>query len=218
MFDRIAGRYDLVNSLISLGQHRRWKRLVAELAGVPAGGIALDVCAGTGDIAIALARRGARVVAVDFSWQMMAVGVRRAAGLPVSFVRGDALALPFRDGVFDAATIGFSLRNVASRARLFSEMARVVRPGGRIVALETSQPRPAVVRALFRAHITLVSFLAPLATSGAAYRYLVRTIIAFPGADAIADEMRAAGLAEVSYRRLMFGAVAVHVGRVRGAG
>lgn len=217
MFDRIARHYDLINFLISLGQQRRWKRLVAELAQVPPGGLALDVCAGTGDIARALARRGARVVALDFSPEMMAVGMRRAAGLPISFVQGDALALPFPGNAFEAATIGFSLRNVASRAQLFAEMSRVVRPGGWIVVLETSQPPIRAVRAIFRAHITLASFLAPLLTSGEAYRYLARTIVGFSAADAIAEEMRAAGMEEVTYRRLMFGAVAVHVGRVQGA-
>jgi demethylmenaquinone methyltransferase/2-methoxy-6-polyprenyl-1,4-benzoquinol methylase len=217
MFDRIARHYNLINFLISLGQQQRWKRLVAELAQAPPGGLALDVCAGTGDIARALARLGARVVALDFSREMMAIGARRAVGLPISYVQGDALALPFPDHALVAATIGFSLRNVAPRAQLFAEMSRVVRPGGRIVILETSQPPMRAVRAIFRAHITLASFLAPVLTSGAAYRYLARTIIAFPDADAIAAEMRAAGLEEVSYRRLMFGAVAVHVGRVQGA-
>jgi demethylmenaquinone methyltransferase/2-methoxy-6-polyprenyl-1,4-benzoquinol methylase len=214
MFDRIARRYDLVNSLISLGLHKGWKRLVAEAAQVPSGGLALDVCAGTGDIAVSLARKGARVVALDFSSPMMAVGRRRAAGLPVAHVRGDALLLPFPDNAFDAATIGFSLRNLISRARLFAEMARVVRPGGWLVSLETSQPPNRLIRRLYHLYLGLAITCASLIAEGAAYRYLAGTIIGFPPAEAVAKELREAGLVEVRIRRLFFGAVAVHYGQV----
>ena len=214
MFDRIAQRYDLANSLISLGLHKRWKRLAAEAAQVGSGGIALDVCAGTGDIAVALARRTARVLAVDFSPEMMAIGRRRAAGLPVIHVGGDALFLPFSADTFDAATVGFSLRNVASRSQLFSEMKRVVHPGGRVVCLETSRPRGRLLGWLHRVYVGLAIACAGLIAEGAAYRYLAGTIIGFPTAEQIAEEMREAGLVEVQMRRLLLGAVALHCGKV----
>jgi demethylmenaquinone methyltransferase/2-methoxy-6-polyprenyl-1,4-benzoquinol methylase len=216
MFDRIAGRYDLLNSLISLGQHRRWKRLAAAAASLRPGEFALDVATGSGDIALALADGGARVIGLDFAPAMLSLGRRRADGRPVWFVRGDALRLPFPDGAFAAATIGFTLRNLTSRARLFAELARVTRPGGRVVVLETSQPPCALLRALYHGHLRAAASLAPLLSDRAAYRHLARTATAFPRAEEIADELRAAGLRNVSFRRLLLGTVAVHVGEVAG--
>jgi len=218
MFDRVARRYDLVNSLISLGLHRHWKWSAAALARLPAGGLALDVCAGTGDLAIALARRGGRAVALDFAPEMIAVGRRRTTALPVSHLRADALLLPFPDHTFDAATIGFSLRSVTSRAQLFAEMARVVKPGGRVVSLETSQPPNRLVRAIYRLYLAIMMSLAGLISDGSAYRYLASTIAGFPPAQAIANEMTAAGMGRVTFRHLLLGIVAVHVGIVRPTG
>jgi len=214
MFSRIAARYDLLNALLSLGQHRRWKALAARACRVPTGGLALDVCCGTGDIALALVHLGASAVALDFSPPMLAVARRKARGHPVAFLQADALSLPFPDNTFDAAAVGFSLRNVASIPRLLSEMARVVRPGGWIVSLETSQPPSRALRAIYRAYLELVSSLTPLLSEGAAYRYLLRTILAFPPAGQIAQQFRAAGLADVSFTPLLFGAAALHTGRV----
>jgi demethylmenaquinone methyltransferase/2-methoxy-6-polyprenyl-1,4-benzoquinol methylase len=214
MFDRIAGRYDLLNSLISLGQHRRWKRLAAAAASLSPGDLALDVATGTGDIAFALADGGARVIGLDFAAGMLALGRQRGRGRPVWFVRGDALRLPFPDDTFGAATIGFTLRNLTSRACLFAELARVTRPGGRVVVLETSQPRCALLRALYHGYLRAAASLAPLLSEGAAYRHLARTVIAFPPAEEIADEFGAAGLQRVLFRRLFLGTVAVHVGEV----
>jgi len=214
MFGRIALRYDLINYLLTLGQQRRWKDLTAQACRVPAGGLALDVCAGTGDIALALARRGARAVALDFARPMLLLGQRKARDLPVFLVEGDALNLPFPDDNFDAAATGFSLRNVASLPRLLSELARVVRPGGWVVSLETSQPPSPIVRAIYRAYLELAISLTPLLSEGSAYRYLANTIVAFPPAEKIADLFREAGLHEVSFARLMFGAVAIHYGQV----
>lgn len=212
MFDRIAGRYDLLNSLISLGQHRRWKRLTAAAAALSAGELALDVATGTGDIAFALAEADARVVGLDFAAGMLALARRRGRGRPVWLVRGDALRLPFPDDTFAAATIGFTLRNLTSRALLLAELARVTRPGGRVVVLETSQPPCALLRALYHGYLRAATSLAPLLSEGAAYRHLARTVIAFPPAEEIAGEFRAAGLQNVSFRRLLFGTVALHVG------
>jgi len=214
MFGRIAHRYDLLNFLISLGQNHRWKDRAAQACQVPPGGLALDVCAGTADIALALERRGARAAALDFAREMLTVGKRKARGRFVMFVQGDALALPFPDSTFEAAVVGFSLRNVASVLRLLCEMRRVVRPGGRVVSLETSQPPFRFVRALYRAYLKVAISLAPLLSEGSAYGYLAGSILTFPAAEEIADVFRAAGLREVSFQRLLFGVVAIHSGRV----
>jgi demethylmenaquinone methyltransferase/2-methoxy-6-polyprenyl-1,4-benzoquinol methylase len=214
MFGRIARRYDLLNTLLSLGQHRRWKRLAAQACQVPPGGLALDLCCGTADIALALTRRRARAAALDFSRPMLDVGRRKSRGQPISFLQADALSLPFPDDTFHAAAIGFSLRSVASIPRLLAEMARVVRPGGWIVSLETSQPPSRLLRAIYRVYLAAAVAPAPLLPGGSAYRYLLRTILAFSPAERIADLFRAAGLTGVSYRLLLFGAAAIHTGRV----
>jgi len=213
LFGRIAPRYDALNSLLSLGRHRAWKERAALACRVPAGGLALDVCAGTGDIALSLARRGARVIAVDFSRPMLHLARQKSAGLPISFVLANALALPFADGRFEAAVAGFSLRNVASVPRLLAEMARVVRPGGRVVSLETSQPRSRLVRLLYRVYLEAAIAAASLFSERAAYRYLLRTIVAFPPAHRVADLLRRAGLVEVTTHPLLLGAAALHTGR-----
>ena len=214
LFDRIAGRYDLLNSLLSFGLHHHWKRIAAVAAAVPPGALALDVATGTGDIARALAARGAGAVGLDFSRPMLAVARRRTAGANTRFVLGDALRLPFPDDTFAAATIGFTLRNVASRPRLFSEMARVTGPGGRVLALETSQPPHHLVRAAYHAYLRAATAAAPLLSDGPAYRHLADSVIAFPGAEEIAEELRAAGLRNVQFRRLFLGVLAVHIGEV----
>lgn len=214
LFDGIAPRYDLVNSLLSLGQHRRWKARAARLCQVAPGGRALDVCAGTGDIALALSRLGAEVVALDFAPQMLARARARRGRQQVALVQGDALALPFPDASFDAAAIGFSLRNVASLPGLLAEMRRVVRPGGWVVSLETSQPSSRPVRWIYHQYLRLAASLAPLLSVGSAYRYLAQTIFAFPPADQVSASFRAAGLDEVSHQALFLGVVAIHRGRV----
>ncbi len=223
MFGRIAGRYDLLNSLISLGQHRRWKDLTALACRPASGRLVLDVCAGTADIAIAAARRGSKAVALDFSLPMLRLGRRKARGLPVAFVEADALRLPFCDDTFCAATIGFSLRNIAaptgdmaSIAALISELSRVVRPGGWVVSLETSQPPSRIARSAYHAYLRLAVALSPLLSEGGAYRYLLRTVTEFPPADRVADLFRAAGLRDVGYTHLLLGAAAVHTGRAPG--
>jgi len=214
MFGRISARYDLLNFLISLGLNRRWKDLTARACLVPRGSLALDVCSGTADIALALAHHGARVVALDFSREMLGVARRKTAGKAISLVLGDALHLPFPDHIFEAAVVGFSLRNVESLPRLLSEMARVVRPGGRVVSLETSRPASPLALALYHAYLRLAISLTPLLSQGSAYRYLAESIFVFPPAEEIAEAFRGVGLQEVTFRRLLFGVVAIHVGRV----
>ena len=218
MFGRIAGRYDLMNTVMTGGRHRAWRRLAVSQAR-PAGGRALDVCCGTGDFALELARQGASgVVGVDFGREMLALAARKtkAAGLAgrVQWQLADALTMPFPDNAFVCATSGFSLRNVDDVARALREMARVVAPGGRVVVLELTPVRSRLFGPIFRAYFRgLVPLVGGLVTGDrAAYTYLPDSVLAFPAADALADLMRDAGLSEVRYRLLALGAVALHVG------
>jgi demethylmenaquinone methyltransferase/2-methoxy-6-polyprenyl-1,4-benzoquinol methylase len=225
MFGRIARRYDLMNTLMTGGRHHAWRRLAVRQACLsgrqaqPAGGRALDVCCGTGDFALELARQGASVVVgVDFSREMLALAARKAqmAGLGsrVQWQLADALELPFPDGAFLCATSGFSLRNVDDVGRALREMARVVAPGGRVAVLELTPVRSRlfgpVFRAYFRGLVPLVGGL--VVGDRAAYTYLPDSVRAFPIADELADLMRQAGLVEVQYRLLALGTVALHVG------
>jgi demethylmenaquinone methyltransferase/2-methoxy-6-polyprenyl-1,4-benzoquinol methylase len=218
MFGRIAGRYDFMNTLMTGGRHHAWRRLAVRQAR-PAGGPALDVCCGTGDFALELARQGAStVVAVDFSREMMALAARKAqeAGLSgrVQWQLVDALGLPFPDGAFLCATSGFGLRNVDDVGRALREMARVVAPGGRVAVLELTPVRSRlfgpIFRTYFRGVVPLVGGL--VAGDRAAYTYLPDSVRAFPTADVLAGLMREAGLVEVQYRLLALGAVALHLG------
>jgi demethylmenaquinone methyltransferase/2-methoxy-6-polyprenyl-1,4-benzoquinol methylase len=218
MFGRIARRYDLMNTLMTGGRHRAWRRLAVRQCR-PAGGRALDVCCGTGDFALELARQGASAaVGVDFSREMLALAARKAqvAGLSgrVQWQLADALELPFPDGEFLCATSGFSLRNVDDVGQALREMARVVKPGGRVAVLELTPVRShlfgPVFRAYFRGLVPLVGGL--VAGDRAAYTYLPDSVCTFPTADELAGLMRQAGLAEVRYRLLALGAVALHLG------
>ena len=218
MFDRISPSYDRMNMLMSMGRDGRWRRLAVRASGIGPGGQALDVCCGTGDLAIELRRvagPSGRVVGLDFSPQMLAVAGRKCPA--VEWVQGDALALPFADGVFDAATVGFGVRNLADLDRGFAELARVVRPGGRVVCLEMSTP-PVVIRPFSQVWTDRgVPVLGRLvARDPDAYRYLPESVHRFPPAAEVAGVMRRAGLAGVGYRRLMLGVVALHVGTVPG--
>ena len=218
MFGRIAGRYDLMNTVMTGGRHHAWRRLAVRSAR-PAGGRALDICCGTGDFALELARQGASsVVGVDFGREMLALAARKAqaAGLSdrVQWQLADALTMPFPDNAFVCATSGFSLRNVDDVGRALREMARVVAPGGRVVVLELTPVRSRLVGPVFRAYFRgLMPSVGGLVTGDrAAYTYLPDSVLAFPPADALADLMRNAGLLEVRYRLLALGAVALHVG------
>jgi len=218
MFPRIARRYDLMNTLMTGGRHHAWRRLAVQ-QGQPAGGKALDVCCGTGDFALELARQGATaVVGVDFGREMLALaaGKAQAAGLSgrIQWQLADALELPFRDGAFLCVTSGFSLRNVDDVSRALREMARVVAAGGRVAVLELTPVRSRlfgpVFRAYFRGLVPLVGSV--VAGDRAAYTYLPDSVHAFPAADKLAGMMRQAGLVEVRYRLLALGAVALHLG------
>ncbi len=219
-FHGIAGRYDLLNHLLSGGLHLLWKRAAVRAAALGPGGRAVDVCCGTGDLLVGLARiagPGGRVVGVDFAAGMVAAAAarlahRRLAGATV--LLGDAEALPLGDGTVDAATIAFGLRNVAHPARALREMHRVLRPGGRLVVLEFGQPRPSWFRALYDLYSRTVIPRCGGWLSGRhdAYRYLHDSIRQWPDPEALSGLIRDAGFAEVRYRLLTRGISVLHVG------
>jgi demethylmenaquinone methyltransferase/2-methoxy-6-polyprenyl-1,4-benzoquinol methylase len=219
MFDEIAPDYDRLNTVMTLGIDRRWRAAAVAASGLGSGDSAIDVAAGTGKLAAALAARVGpfgRVAAVDLSPGMVARGRAETADLvQLEYVVGNALALPFEDGRFDAATIAFGLRNLANFEAGFREMRRVVRPGGRVVCLELTRPRP---RWWGRIHQAVFRGLAPLAGSIGGHREIYSALPAsmdgFPDADQLAQIMTSAGLSGVTIRRLGLGAVALHVGQV----
>jgi demethylmenaquinone methyltransferase/2-methoxy-6-polyprenyl-1,4-benzoquinol methylase len=215
MFGRIAGRYDLLNRLMTFGQDRRWRRIVVRMADLPPGGALLDVATGTGDIALeALHQRpDVRAVGVDFTRAMLHIGQARANGEGVGWVEGDALALPFPNGAFDTAASGYLMRNVVDVPGAFREQMRIVRPGGRVICLDTTPPR-GILRPLVLLHLRVVIPLLGRVVAGdpAAYTYLPESTQGFKTAEELANIMREAGLVDVRYRRLAMGAMAIHSG------
>lgn len=211
MFDRVAPRYDLANTILSFGRDAHWRR-VAAVAAQPVGGLCLDVAAGTGMLARALSERGATgVVALDLSPAMVAEGARR--GVPrVGFVTGDALRLPFPDGIFDAVTIGFGLRNLPDPEAGLREFARVTRAGGRLVVLEFSQPTWSPFRRVYRDYLVrALPRIAELVSSDPrAYRYLAESILLWPDQQGLSRWMANNGWRDVRYRNLTGGIVAAH--------
>ena len=219
MFDRIAPRYDLLNRAMTAGLDGRWRRAAAAAADLAAGDRALDCCTGTGDLALALADRATasgQVVGVDFAERMLARAREKAAarGTSVAFLAADALALPFDDGHFDAATVAFGIRNLSDLDGGISEMARVVRPGGRVVILEITTPQRLrrFYEIWFDRAVPRLGRL--LGRDGAAYSYLPASVRRFPEPPALAARMVAAGLDDVRWRPLAGGIVALHHGRV----
>lgn len=216
MFDRVAPRYDLANTIFSLGQDRHWRRVARAATAPLPGEIVLDVASGTGALAHELASRGALVVALDFSWQMLATGARRAqrggAAPPVLWCTGDGLRLPLADASVSAATIAFGLRNLPDTVAGLRELARVVRPGGRLVVLEFSQPAWPPFRQLYLRYLVgaLPAAARLLTSDPAAYRYLAASIQAWPDAERLARLLAEAGWAAVRWKRLTGGIVAVH--------
>jgi demethylmenaquinone methyltransferase/2-methoxy-6-polyprenyl-1,4-benzoquinol methylase len=217
MFDGVARRYDLLNDVLSVGLDRYWRRAVAaSLRAVPGERI-LDLAAGTGTSAAVLAQAGARCVACDFSLGMLRVGAGRqgegqAGGPELGFVAGDALALPFEAGAFDAVTISFGLRNVADPQAALAEMRRVTRPGGRLLVCEFSHLS---VRRLDDIYGKALGVMLPLVARGlsgnpGAYNYLAESIGAWPGADRLGRVMQDAGWSRVRWRMLTGGIVALH--------
>lgn len=219
MFDRIAGRYDLLNRIISGGQDLKWRRFVAQVAALPAKGRLLDVATGTGDIAFEALKLApqSQAVGADFALKMMRVGQRRRPfGARVSWTGADALALPYAGESFDAVASGYLMRNVVDIPRALAEQWRVLKPGGRIVILDTSPPPDNILKPMILMHlkfgVPLLGRLIGGSAVGDAYRYLPESTQAFKSPEELKVLIETAGFGDVRYKRFMFGTMAVHWG------
>ncbi len=216
MFARIASNYDRLNTLMSMGQDRRWHQDALTLCNIPATGSLLDVGTGTGAVARSARTMypGAEVVATDFTWEMLQAGQGKLTSPPIRYALGDAFELPFDDNQFDAVITSFVMRNVVDRQEAFVEQVRVIKPGGRVVCLETSPPHISALGPLFRIYFfRIVPIMGDLlAGERSAYSYLPASTVEFPAPQALARIMEQAGLRNVIYRSLMFNSVAIHVG------
>ena len=210
MFDAVARRYDLTNDVMSLWQVRMWRAVTRAAVDARPGTRVLDLAAGTGTSSAEYAREGAQVVACDFSTGMVAEGKRRHP--EITFVAGDAMALPFADATFDVVTISYGLRNVQDTALALREMARVTRPGGRLVIAEFSTPTWAPFRDLYRFYLgTALPAAGRLVSSNTeAYSYLGESILAWPDQQTLAALIQDCGWSQVGYKNLSGGIVAVH--------
>jgi demethylmenaquinone methyltransferase / 2-methoxy-6-polyprenyl-1,4-benzoquinol methylase len=235
MFDALAGRYDLMNDILSMGQVRLWRQLVKRILAPLPGERVLDLAAGTGTSSVVFAGAGADCVACDFSFGMLTSGKERLKGATggrlqgaggskggsaplggrVAFAAGDAMRLPFRDDSFDAVTISFGLRNVHGTQAALEEMHRVTRPGGRLVVCEFSRITVPPVDMLYRRYLTevLPAIARRVARNPVAYEYLAESITDWPAQRELADVIRAAGWSSVKWRNVTLGVVAIHVGR-----
>ena len=213
MFDRIAGFYDVMNSVMTAGLHHRWRERAADLARVGPGSEALDVATGTGDLAVAMARRGASVIGTDFSEEMLARA--RAKDPSLEWEWANALELPFADDRFDAATVAFGARNFSDLEVGLREMARVVRPGGRVVVLEITTPQRPPLSTFFSLWFDrLVPLIGRIAGDPEAYAYLPSSVKRFPGPRDLAATMAGAGLRDVRWVLTAGGIIALHHGTV----
>ena len=211
MFDRISPVYDAMNRTMTMGLDQRWRR-AAVAAIVRPGDRVLDICCGTGDVAVAALRAGGRVTGLDFSERMLERARRKSA--EVEWVQGDALALPFEDDSFDAATAGFGVRNLDDLERGLVELRRVLRPGGRVAILEITRPS-GLLAPFYRLWFDgLVPLLGRLLPGGSAYTYLPASVRRFPGPEELAGLLRAAGFEEVRWKTFAGGIVALHIGVV----
>lgn len=218
MFDEVSPRYDLINDVLTVGNDRLWRIATTKAIAPRKGMRILDLAAGTGTSSAALAAHGAEVVAADFSEGMLAEGRKRYADNPlIEFVWADAMALPFEDNSFDAATISYGLRNISDPKQAIAEMRRVVKPGGRVVIAEFSTPPSAIIRApygFYGRHVLPRIAGAINRDAAEAYKYLNESIEAWPAQEELAGWLREAGLERVAYRNLTFGVVALHRGFV----
>ena len=212
MFDEVAPTYDLTNDLLSFGQTKRWRKIVAAAVDPRRGQRILDLAAGTGSSSVAFLKNGAHVVASDFSEGMLAVGRKRHPEL--EFVFADATNLPFKDAEFNAVTISFGLRNVVDVDKALAEMYRVVKPGGRVVICEFSKVRLPLLRQFYNLYLTriLPAFSRLASKSPEAYSYLAESIVAWPDQKQLAKQITKAGFKRVEFRNLVFGVVAIHRG------
>lgn len=219
MFDRVAARYDLLNSLMSAGLHHRWRERAADRAEVGPGDSTLDVCCGTGDLSLELAARvspGGHVVGCDFSEPMLDLAREKADARGVRGVRfewADALSLPYDAGRFDAVTVGFGVRNFADHDRGLREMARVLKPGGRLVVLEFTTPRRPPFSTFYSLWFDrLAPIMGKLSDDPEAYSYLAESVRAFPDPPGLAEKMDTAGLGHIRYTIMAGGIVTIHSG------
>lgn len=212
MFDAVSRRYDITNTILSLGLDRRWRRVTRRAVDPAPGQLVLDLAAGTGVSTAGLAMTGAHAVACDFSLGMLQAGRKRADRRSLPFVAGDALALPFGDGVFDSVTISFGLRNVAEVSTALREMARVTRPGGRLVICEFSRPVFGPFRWLYVNYLmrALPWIARRVASNPDAYTYLAESIRAWPDQSELARTIGNSGWTGVSWRNMTLGIVALH--------
>jgi demethylmenaquinone methyltransferase / 2-methoxy-6-polyprenyl-1,4-benzoquinol methylase len=223
MFDRIAGLYDRMNSVMTAGLHHNWRRRAVDLAAPPSGSRVLDVATGTGDLALELAARvgsEGEVVATDFSERMLSLAREKAAAAggagraAVRFEAANALDLPYRDGEFAAATVGFGARNFSDLSRGLAEMARVVQPGGRVVVLEITTPQRPPLSTFFELWFDRVVPALGRVADAQAYSYLPSSVRRFPGPERLAELMWQAGLREIRWVLTAGGIIGLHVGEV----
>ena len=219
MFDRVAGRYDALNSVMTAGLHHRWRQRAADGAELGPGDSALDVCCGTGDMALELAGRvspGGHVVGCDFSEPMLDLAREKASGRGAEAVRfewADALSLPYDAGRFDAVTVGFGVRNLADLDRGLREMTRVLRPGGRLVVLEITQPTRPPLSVFYSLWFDrIVPLLGTFSGDSEAYSYLPESVRSFPAPRRLAEMMDGAGLEQIRWTVLAGGIIAIHSG------
>ena len=217
LFATIADRYDLITAVLSYGQDARWKAKLVALADVQAGDRALDLACGTGDIALAVAEKGARTVGLDITHRMLQLARRRAGAASstqaLDFVSGDMTSLPLPAASFDLVTTGYGLRNVPDFDAAIDEIARVLRPGGRLLSLDFNRPESRLVRAAYLAYLTVVGSTLGwvLHRDPDTYRYIPASIRRYPGARGVADRLLARGFASARVVPLLFGLMTLHV-------
>lgn len=221
MFGRIAGRYDLLNRVLSAGIDQAWRRRTVRQAGDVRGARGLDLCCGTGDLTLAFRKAGAHMVGLDFTKEMLPLAARkgqRSGGEAVAFVRGDAMQVAARDASVDFTSVSFGIRNVADRVGCLEEMRRVTRPGGKVLVLEFTMPPGAVLGRLYRTYFTrLLPMVGRLVSKhDDAYSYLPRTVLAWPSPEVFEQELRSVGLVDTGYRLLSRGIACLHYGTVPG--
>jgi len=215
LFSTIADRYDLITTLLSYGQDSRWKEKLIAMAEVRSGERALDLASGTGDIAFAAAARGAKVTGLDLTHRMLQLAQQRKGTAPVHFITGDMCELPVTSASFDLVTTGYGLRNVPDLNRAIDEIARVLKPGGRLLSLDFNRPENAIVRGVYLSYLTVVGSTLGwvLHRDPDTYRYIPASIQRYPGARGVADRLAARGFDPVTVIPLLFGLMTLHIAK-----